>query len=181
MKILILDNYDSFTYNLFHYLNKFESNVIVRRNDEIDVKEAEAFDRIVFSPGPGLPEEAGVMLEMIRCYYSEKKMLGICLGMQAIAVAFGGQLYNLPSVHHGVAISTKIIQKEEPLFAGLPHTFKTGRYHSWCVDSETLPASLNVTALDIHGEIMAISHENQMIKGDSGELTIEPKESSVEL
>jgi anthranilate synthase component II len=165
LKILLLDNYDSFTYNLFHYLNDFESDVVVKRNDEIEVEEVAQFDRIVFSPGPGLPEEAGRMIEIIRRFSSEKKMLGICLGMQALAISFGGKLYNLPAVHHGVAISTKVVDKNEPLFASLPETFKTGRYHSWSVDSESLPSSLHVTALDIHGEIMALTHENQLLKG----------------
>ncbi|MFZ7113843.1 MAG: anthranilate synthase component II [Bacteroidota bacterium] len=165
MKILLLDNYDSFTYNLFHYLNNFESDVTVIRNDEISVEETGQFDRIVFSPGPGLPEEAGRMIEIIRRYSSEKKMLGICLGMQAIAQAFGGKLINLSKVHHGVAIATEIVVSNEPLFSGLPHSFKTGRYHSWCVDPGSLPSSLIVTALDIHGEIMALTHENQLVKG----------------
>ena len=165
MKILLLDNYDSFTFNLFHYLNKFESDVVVKRNDEIELKEVEAFDRIVFSPGPGLPKDAGVMIEIIRMYSSEKKMLGICLGMQAIAEAFNGKLYNLPRVHHGVALPTNIVVSNEPLFSGLPISFKTGRYHSWCVDKNELPACLRITALDNEGEIMALSHENQLVKG----------------
>ncbi len=165
MKILLLDNYDSFTYNLLHYLNKFEPDVTVKRNDELDIEDAGEFDRIVFSPGPGLPEEAGKMPGIIKRFSNEKKMLGICLGMQAIAVAFGGTLYNLPSVHHGVSIPTRIVRSDEPLFYGLPEVFNTGRYHSWCVDSKTLPATLHVTALDSQGEIMALSHENQLIKG----------------
>ncbi len=165
LKILLLDNYDSFTFNLFHYLNKFESDVVVKRNDEIELKEVEAFDRIVFSPGPGLPKDAGSMIEIIRRFSSEKKMLGICLGMQAISEAFGGKLYNLPTVHHGVALPTNIVDSNEPLFSGLPISFKTGRYHSWCVDKNELPACLRITALDNEGEIMALSHENQLVKG----------------
>ena len=149
LKILLLDNYDSFTFNLFHYLNKFESDVVVKRNDEIELKEVEAFDRIVFSPGPGLPKDAGSMIEIIRRFSSEKKMLGICL----------------PTVHHGVALPTNIVDSNEPLFSGLPARFKTGRYHSWCVDKNDLPACLRITALDNNGEIMALSHENQLIKG----------------
>ena len=165
MKILLVDNYDSFTFNLFHYLNKFESDVTVKRNDQIGIEEAGSYDRFVFSPGPGLPKDAGNMIELIRYYSERKKMLGICLGMQAIAEAFGGTLFNLPHVHHGVALPVQVIDKSEPIFSGLPSEFKTGRYHSWCVDKTALPACLKVTAIDSNSEIMSLSHENQLIKG----------------
>ncbi len=139
--------------------------MVVKRNDEIEIEEVANFDRIVFSPGPGLPKDAGKMIEIIKQYSSEKKMLGICLGMQAIAEAFGGTLYNLPNVHHGVALPTNVVDPTEPLFSGIPLLFKTGRYHSWCVDKVSLPTRLKITALDNDNEIMALSHENQLVKG----------------
>ncbi len=165
MKILLLDNYDSFTFNLFHYLNKFEADVVVKRNDEIGVAQVSEYDRIVFSPGPGLPSEAGKMMDIISAYSNEKKMLGICLGMQAMAEVFGGKLFNLSKVHHGVALPVDVIDKNEPLFFDLPPTFNTGRYHSWCVSKDELPSCLKITAVDKDGNIMALSHENQLIKG----------------
>ncbi len=165
MKILLIDNYDSFTFNLLHYLNKFESEVTVLRNDEFSISEIEKYDRIVLSPGPGLPADAGKIVEVIRTYGEHKKILGICLGMQAIAEASGGTLINLANVHHGVAIPVNIIDANEPLFFGLPASFLTGRYHSWCVNALTLPGVLKVTAIDHHGEIMSLTHQNQLLRG----------------
>ncbi len=148
-----------------HYLNKFESDVTVLRNDEFSIDELEQFDRIVLSPGPGLPADAGKLLDVIRTYGDHKKILGICLGMQALAAASGGTLTNLESVHHGVAIAIDIIDSEEPLFFGIPSSFLTGRYHSWCVNGATLPEVLKVTAIDPDGEIMSLTHQNQLLRG----------------
>jgi anthranilate synthase component 2 len=164
MRILVLDNYDSFTFNLFHYLNNFEDDVTVKRNDEISVEAAGEYDRIVFSPGPGLPSEAGVMNAIIRKYFNEKKMLGICLGMQAMVEVSGGSLFNLNRVHHGVALPIRVTDLSEKLFDQLPSEFLTGRYHSWAVNPQ-LPEGLKPTAIDDEGVIMALSHENQLVKG----------------
>ena len=165
MKILLIDNYDSFTFNLFHYLNKFESDVTVIRNDKFSIKEVEAFDRIVLSPGPGIPAEAGLMMEVIKRFHHQKKILGICLGMQAIAEVFHGSLVNLPEVHHGVAIPVHILIPTDPLFSGLPTDFLTGRYHSWSVNTIGLPDCLKITAIDPNQEIMGLTHENQFLRG----------------
>ena len=165
MKILLIDNYDSFTFNLFHYLNKFEVDVTVIRNDKFSIDEVEAYDRIVLSPGPGIPSEAGLMMDVIKKYHHHKKILGICLGMQAFADFFGGSLINLPKVHHGVAIPIHILSPIDPLFLGLPTDFLTGRYHSWSVNKVGLPDCLRITAVDANGEIMGLSHENQFLRG----------------
>jgi anthranilate synthase component 2 len=166
MKILLLDNYDSFTYNLFHLVDQFNGvETDVLRNDEITVIQAEKYDRIIISPGPGLPSEAGITLDLIRKYFSSKPILGVCLGMQAMAEAFGGKLINLPRVFHGVSLETIITDKEEKLFKDIPHHFKSGRYHSWCVDKEHLPPVFRITAEDESGNLMAITHENQLLRG----------------
>ena len=157
MRILILDNYDSFTFNLVHYVEQFCDDVTVKRNDEITLEEVEAFDAIVLSPGPGLPKDAGIMPELIKRYAPEKKILGVCLGHQAIGEAFGASLKNLNRVHHGVAIPVNIT-KEDSLFAGIPKRIETGRYHSWVIDSETVPSEMLVTASDDEGEVMAMHH-----------------------
>ncbi|MDD4031747.1 MAG: aminodeoxychorismate/anthranilate synthase component II [Bacteroidales bacterium] len=165
-KILIFDNYDSFTYNLVHAIYSLGYHDLeVYRNDKITLDEIERFDKIVLSPGPGIPEEAGLLLPVIRRYAASKSILGVCLGQQAIAQAFGGSLINLKSVLHG--ISTPILVKDETeiLFQGLPSVFEGGRYHSWVVDPENLPACLHVTALDNEGQIMALSHKQFDVKG----------------
>ncbi len=158
MKILILDNYDSFTFNLVHYVEQFCNDVTVIRNDEISLDEVNEFDAIILSPGPGLPKDAGIMPELIKRYATSKKILGVCLGHQAIGEAFGANLKNLNQVHHGVAIPVKVIDTSEPLFQGLPKQFDTGRYHSWVIDQTSLPNELTVTAIDKEGEVMAIRH-----------------------
>ncbi|MCB9186337.1 MAG: aminodeoxychorismate/anthranilate synthase component II [Flavobacteriales bacterium] len=158
MKILILDNYDSFTFNLVHYVEQFCDDVTVRRNDEITLEEVEAFDAIVLSPGPGLPRDAGIMPELIKQYAPTKKILGVCLGHQAIGEAFGASLKNLNQVHHGIAIPTNILVRDEPLFQDVPDRIETGRYHSWVIDSETVPTELIITAKDDAGEVMAVRH-----------------------
>jgi anthranilate synthase component 2 len=166
MKILVLDNYDSFTYNLVHYLEELTGEkVTVARNDEITIEQAAEYDRIVLSPGPGIPDEAGIMKEMILKLAPKKSILGICLGMQAIAEVFGGHLTNLDTVYHGVATDIRIVNPSEKLFSGLPQVFKGGRYHSWVVDADTLPSCLQITATDANGMVMGISHTLYDVRG----------------
>jgi anthranilate synthase component 2 len=165
MKILVIDNYDSFTYNLVHALKKFEGvSVEVRRNDEVAEGDPALYDKIVFSPGPGLPEEAGTMLDVIRNYAGKRPMLGVCLGHQAIGETFGGTLQNMNNVLHGIATPITVIAKSY-LFEHLPQTFDAGRYHSWIVDRESLPAILEVTSVDQEGRIMSFQHRNFDIQG----------------
>jgi anthranilate synthase component 2 len=166
MKILLLDNYDSFTYNLAHYLRELTGEQIpVIRNDQITIDEVDAYDAIVLSPGPGLPKDAGIMPELIIRYSPTKKILGVCLGMQAIGEAFGGTLLNLPSVFHGVATTIDIIKPDEVLFKGLPGKIDVGRYHSWVVDETKLPPDLEITATDATGRIMALRHKKFDVRG----------------
>ena len=166
MKILLLDNYDSFTYNLLHYAEMNEGvQVTVYRNDEISLETPEQFDKIILSPGPGLPSEAGLMNDIILKYADSKPILGVCLGMQAIAKVFGGKLYNLPQVMHGVASPVRVLDRNEILFRGLPETFAGGRYHSWVVDKEALPTCFSITAVDTHEYIMALRHTEKNICG----------------
>jgi anthranilate synthase component 2 len=166
MKILLLDNYDSFTYNLAHYLRELTGHDIpVIRNDQITVEEASEYDAIVLSPGPGLPADAGIMHDLIRACGPTKKILGVCLGMQAIGEVYGGTLLNLPEVFHGVATKADIRVKDEILFRGLPATIEVGRYHSWVVDEQSLPASLEITATDSTGRIMALRHREYDVRG----------------
>lgn len=166
MKILLLDNYDSFTYNIAHYLRELTGNEIpVIRNDQISVDEVKAYDAIVLSPGPGLPADAGIMHDLIRKFAATKKILGICLGMQAIGEVFGGTLLNLPSVFHGVATTATILTPDEILFKGLPKKIVVGRYHSWVVDEKTLPSDLEITAIDESGRIMALRHKQFDVRG----------------
>ncbi len=166
MKILLLDNYDSFTYNLAHYLRELTGQDIpVIRNDQITLDEVESYDAIVLSPGPGLPKDAGIMPALITRYAPTKKILGVCLGMQAIGEAFGGTLLNLPSVFHGVATTADIIQPEEILFKGLSPKIEVGRYHSWVVDERKLPGELEITATDETGRIMALRHRKYDVRG----------------
>lgn len=166
MKILILDNYDSFTYNLVHLVEQFDGvEVIVKRNDEITLAEVNDYDKIILSPGPGLPKDAGIMNKLIKTYSDKKSILGVCLGHQAIAECFGGGLINLERPSHGVSVETIITDSDERLFNHLPKQFDTGRYHSWAVESETLPSELKITAIDNSGIIMAISHKDFDVKG----------------
>ncbi len=157
-QILLIDNYDSFTYNLVHYLEELGAQVTVRRNDKLSIEEVAAFSHIVLSPGPGIPDEAGLLKEIIATYAATKKILGVCLGQQAIAEVFGGRLENLSEVYHGIATPIKIIDPQATLFKDLPTEVVVGRYHSWVV-SEALPESLKVTARDHKGQIMAIEHK----------------------
>jgi anthranilate synthase component II len=165
MKIVVLDNYDSFTFNLVHYLEKYtDARVDVYRNDEISIEQIQLYDAIVLSPGPGLPEEAGILLDVVRVYAPTKKILGICLGMQAIGLVFGAKLKNLEQVHHGVASSLKITQNNA-VFENVSSPFLAGRYHSWVINKAYLPACLKVICEDENGEIMGVQHEQYHLTG----------------
>ncbi|GHT02520.1 aminodeoxychorismate/anthranilate synthase component II [Bacteroidia bacterium] len=165
MKILIFDNYDSFTYNLVHIVKELGyKDVEVHRNDKISLDEVEKFDKIILSPGPGIPSEAGLLLPLIQRFASGKSILGVCLGHQAIAEAFGGQLINLEDVYHGVATPVNIIA-EDRLFENLPESFDVGRYHSWIVSKEAFPKELEITAEDSSGQIMAFKHKTKDVHG----------------
>lgn len=167
MKILILDNYDSFTYNLVHYLRELagDAEMTVVRNDQITLDEVEAYDKILLSPGPGVPEEAGIMPQLIKRYGPTKSILGVCLGHQAIAEAYGASLYNMSEVLHGVSSKIKVVKPEDRLFNGIPSEYEICHYHSWNVNKEDLGSELEVTAYDELGEIMAISHKEYDVKG----------------
>ena len=160
MKILVLDNYDSFTYNLVQMVEQIVGKefVYVFKNDEISLEEVEKYDKIILSPGPGVPSEAGILLDVIKEFAPKKPILGVCLGLQAIAEALGGKLINLNNVYHGVGISTVIIEDNAKIFSGLPSEIITGRYHSWAVDSNGFPEELQITAVDEQGIIMALQH-----------------------
>lgn len=155
--ILVIDNYDSFTYNLVHYLEDLNCDVTVKRNDQIGLEEVDAFENIVLSPGPGIPDEAGLLKEIIAKYAPTKKILGVCLGQQAIGEVFGGTLINLDEVYHGIATTIKII-KDDVLFNGMPKEIEVGRYHSWVVDAD-LPDVLEATSTDENGQIMSLRHK----------------------
>lgn len=164
-KILVIDNYDSFTYNLVHYLEALDCEVAVVRNDEITLEYIADYNKILLSPGPGVPDEAGILKDIIAEYAPVKSILGICLGQQAIAEVFGGSLINMERVHHGVAATIKITVDDEPLFNGMEKEIQVGRYHSWSVNPATLPAVLEVTSTDINGQIMSIRHKAYDVKG----------------
>jgi anthranilate synthase component 2 len=164
-KILVIDNYDSFTYNLVHYLEDLNCTVSVVRNDEFEIEEVEKFDKILLSPGPGLPSEAGLLKAVIQKYAASKSILGICLGQQAIGEVFGGSLKNLEKVHHGVASAVQITVNDEPLYEGLENEIEVGRYHSWVIAKEDFPSDLEITATDSSGEIMSIRHKTFDVKG----------------
>jgi len=166
MKILVLDNYDSFTYNLVQYIERvLKEAVDVRRNDQISLEEIGRYDKILISPGPGIPEEAGITLEMIRTYGATKSILGVCLGHQAIAEAYGGTITNLSTVYHGVVGEMTQVVPGDSLFEGVPLEFDAGRYHSWVVDRETLPPGLEITVENDEGYIMAIRHREHDVRG----------------
>jgi anthranilate synthase component 2 len=163
-KILVIDNYDSFTFNLVHILKRLKCDVTVKRNDKLTLDEVENYDRILLSPGPGIPEEAGLLKAIIERFAPTKPILGVCLGHQAIAEVFGGELLNLDHVYHGVSTEVSIVDEEEEMFAGLEQSFEAGRYHSWVVKSE-LPDVLKVTAVDSKGVIMALAHREYDVRG----------------
>ncbi len=166
MKILVLDNYDSFTYNLVHYLEDITGTPPdVFRNDQITVEEAGRYDKILLSPGPGLPKEAGILCDLIQTHAPRKSILGVCLGLQAIGEVFGGHLENLDNVFHGVATPVNVIGDHEKLFQGLPKTFAVGRYHSWVVSNDNLPDCFDKTAVDDTGQIMGLTHKVYDVRG----------------
>jgi len=164
--ILIIDNYDSFTYNLLHLVNEIGLQCEVWRNDQFNIDDVDAFDKIILSPGPGIPSEAGLLLEVIKTYSPTKSIFGVCLGQQAIAEVFGGKLYNLSQPMHGIATPIKVTDKNEKLFKGLPESFKVGRYHSWVVDEKAIPGVLEITAIDeADNSVMALRHKEYDVRG----------------
>ncbi|CAN5352551.1 aminodeoxychorismate/anthranilate synthase component II [soil metagenome] len=166
MRILLLDNYDSFTYNLVHLVEQFDGvEVSVHRNNEFTVEDAHGFDKIILSPGPGLPDEAGILKPLIVEMAGKKSILGVCLGMQAIAEVFGASLFNLDKVQHGIASETTVIDDEELLFKNIPRKFNAGRYHSWVVSKEKLPDCFRITSVDSNDNIMSLRHSKFDICG----------------
>ena len=163
-KIALIDNYDSFTFNLVHYLEDLNCEVMVFRNDEFDLDELKNFDAILLSPGPGIPSESGLLLPLIKEYAATKSIFGVCLGQQAIAESFGGSLSNLSKVYHGIATDVQLTNPST-LFEGLPNTFKVGRYHSWVVNEADLPKELIITSKDEEGYIMSLEHSSYDVKG----------------
>ena len=164
MKILVVDNYDSFTYNLVHYLEDLDCEVTVKRNDKLTLEEVDGYDKIVLSPGPGIPEEAGLLKAIIEMYAPTKSVLGVCLGQQAICEVFGGTLINLNEVHHGVATEITVSVDDEPLYKGMEKTLEVGRYHSWVVNTN-LPDVLEATSFDQNGQVMSLRHRSYDVKG----------------
>lgn len=164
MRIVIIDNYDSFTYNLAHLVKSLRADVTVLRNDRFVLEELEAFDKIILSPGPGIPSEAGLLMDVIRTYAGRKPMLGVCLGHQAIGEVFGARLENLRDVFHGVATEGRQ-SGTDPLFRGLPERIVMGRYHSWVVSREGFPDCLEITAVSDEGQVMALRHREFDIHG----------------
>ena len=163
-KVLVIDNYDSFTYNLVHYLEDLDCDVTVKRNDKLTLEEVKDFDKILLSPGPGIPDEAGLLKAIIKTYAPTKSILGVCLGQQAIGEVFGGKLINLNDVYHGVATNVTITVDDERIFEGLEKNIEVGRYHSWVVDNN-LPESLEATSFDENGQIMSLRHKIYDVKG----------------
>jgi anthranilate synthase component 2 len=164
VKVLIVDNYDSFTYNLKHYVEQLDVDVVVKRNDELTLDEVKDYDRLILSPGPGLPSETPMMYEILERFHQEKPILGVCLGMQGIAEYFGGKLRNQEQVKHGVATIVTVTDSTG-LFEVLPPIFKAGLYHSWCVDEDFIPESLFVSSISEEGIIMSIEHDSLPIYG----------------
>lgn len=166
MKILVIDNYDSFVYNLVHYIKEITSEKLeVYRNDKIKLEEVKKYDKILLSPGPGIPNEAGICLDVIKNYADSKSILGVCLGHQTIGEAFGGQLTNLEKVYHGIETPIHILKNDDPLFSEIPTDIRVGRYHSWVVSKNKLPDELEITAEDNNGMIMGLSHKNMDVRG----------------
>ncbi|WP_432708813.1 anthranilate synthase component II [Pedobacter sp.] len=164
-KVLVIDNYDSFTYNLVHLINEIGYEVEVWRNDKFELEDVAQYDKILLSPGPGIPEEAGLLLDVIRTYAPTKSIFGVCLGQQAIAEAFGGKLLNLGRPMHGIATAIDVLDKAELTFTDCPSEINVGRYHSWVVDNNGFPACLKVTATDKDGQIMALRHHEFDVRG----------------
>ena len=165
-KVLVVDNYDSFTYNLVHIVEEIlEEEVDVFRNDEIPWNEIESYSHIILSPGPGIPDEAGELKALISRYGPSKKMMGVCLGLQAIGEVYGGELKNLDKVYHGVSTTMELTEVQSPIFEGIDNEFEAGRYHSWVIIPSSLPEVLEITATDKSGEIMAIQHKSEKVYG----------------
>ncbi len=164
MKVVLIDNYDSFTYNLYHLLRELKVDVTVYRNDQFDLKDLASFDKIMLSPGPGIPTEAGLLMQVIKEYAGKKPILGICLGEQAIGESFGGTLVNLSDVFHGVQTPAHIVA-DDYVFEGLPKDIQVGRYHSWVVDAASMPECLVITATSDEGQVMALRHKELDIHG----------------
>lgn len=162
--ILVIDNYDSFTYNLVHYLQDLGCHVTVKRNDKLSLEEVARYDKILLSPGPGIPDEAGLLKPIIEKYGKSKSILGICLGQQAIAEVFGGSIENLNTVYHGVSTRIQRINEDKILYKNIPDILEVGRYHSWVVSKE-LPQELEVTSVDDNGEIMSLRHTKYDVRG----------------
>lgn len=162
-RILVIDNYDSFVYNLVHYLEDLGCQVTVRRNNEIDLEEVDSYDRILLSPGPGIPDEAGILKELITTYAPTKSIFGVCLGQQAIGEVFGGKIINLQEVFHGVASRIRFCVTDESLFEGLGEEMEVGRYHSWVVD-HNLPDCLQATSFDENGQVMSLRHKEYDVR-----------------
>lgn len=164
MKVVLIDNYDSFTYNLYHLLRELDVEVTVYRNDQFELQDLKPFDKIMLSPGPGIPSEAGLLMQVIKEYAGKKPILGICLGEQAIGESFGGTLVNLSDVFHGVQTPAHIVA-DDYIFDGLSKDILVGRYHSWVVDAESIPACLEITATSDEGQVMALRHKDLDIRG----------------
>ena len=164
IKVLVIDNYDSFTYNLVHYLEDLKCDVTVLRNDKLTLDNVEPFDKIVLSPGPGIPDEAGLLKPIIKAYAPTKSILGVCLGQQAIGEVFGGSLINLDEVYHGVATKVNICVDDDVLYKGLEKRIDVGRYHSWVVNPN-LPNVLEATSFDENGQVMSLRHKTYDVKG----------------
>ncbi|MDQ0780891.1 aminodeoxychorismate/anthranilate synthase component II [Chryseobacterium sp. W4I1] len=166
LKVLVFDNYDSFTYNLVQIIERvLDQKVDVVRNDQITLEEIGKYDKIILSPGPGIPEEAGILLDLIKEYAPTKSILGVCLGQQAIAEAFGGNLINLSEIFHGVATSAELVKENTKIFRNLTSGMEVGRYHSWAVNPEGFPEELEITAVDKDGMIMALQHKTYDVHG----------------
>ena len=167
MRLLIIDNYDSFTYNLVHYLNEIvDETVDVIRNDKISIEDIDQYTHILLSPGPGVPDEAGIMKELIQKYGESKSIFGVCLGMQAIGEVYGGKLINLDKVYHGLSLPATVVSKEDITFKGIPRKLQVGRYHSWVIHTEDFPDKLEITAVDDdEGRVMALRHREFNVRG----------------
>jgi anthranilate synthase component 2 len=168
MKILVIDNYDSFTYNLVHYLDNLKKDndtIDVYRNDKINLESIKQYDKLLISPGPGIPDEAGISKSLINEYAATKSILGVCLGHQSIGEVFGASLLNMDKVYHGIGTPIKLIKTDDPLFKNIPAEFEGGRYHSWIIDNAGFPDSLEITAVDNHNRIMGIRHKEYDVRG----------------
>jgi anthranilate synthase component 2 len=167
MRILVLDNYDSFTYNLVHIIRElgYGDQMDIYRNDKISIEEVDQYHKILLSPGPGIPSEAGILLELIKVYGPTKDILGICLGHQAIGEVYGAELYNMKDVLHGVGTSVKLTMKDDCLFRNVPEEFMVCRYHSWAVKAETVNGQLAINSLDDEGIVMGLSHKQYKVRG----------------